>query len=62
MIAIDTNVVLRYALRDDPAQAILATDFLRENRCLLLPTVLLEAAWVNIERAVRPQMNANERK
>jgi predicted nucleic acid-binding protein len=46
MLAIDTNVVLRYALRGDPAQAILATDFLRENRCLLLPTVRLEAAWV----------------
>jgi predicted nucleic-acid-binding protein len=46
VIAIDTNVVLRYVLRDDPVQATLATDFSRENRCLVLPTVLLEAAWV----------------
>jgi predicted nucleic acid-binding protein len=46
MIAIDTNIVVRYAVKDDPEQTRLATDFLRDNPCLLLPTVVLEAAWV----------------
>lgn len=46
MIAVDTNVVVRYAVKDDPVQTQLATAFLRNNRCLLLPTVVLEAAWV----------------
>ena len=46
MIALDTNVVVRYAIKDDPEQTRLATDFLRDNECLLLPTVVLEAAWV----------------
>lgn len=46
MIAIDTNVVLRYALKDDAEQARSATAFLRDNDCLLLPTVVLEVVWV----------------
>ena len=46
VIAIDTNVLVRYAVKDDPKQTLLATDYLRNNRCLLLPTVILEAAWV----------------
>lgn len=46
MIAIDTNIVVRYAIKDDPEQTRLATDFLRDNPCLLLPTQVLEAAWV----------------
>lgn len=45
-IAIDTNIVVRYALKDDVAQARRATEFLRDNDCLLLPTVVLEAVWV----------------
>ena len=45
MIAVDTNLVIRYALKDGSDQARLAGDFLRANRCLLLPTVvLIEAA------------------
>jgi|OM-RGC.v1.029588616 Predicted nucleic-acid-binding protein, contains PIN domain len=46
VIALDTNIDLRYALKDDTEQTRLATDFLRDNECLLLPTVVLEAAWV----------------
>lgn len=46
MIAIDTNVVLRYALKDDAEQARSATAFLRDNDCLLLPTVVLEVVRV----------------
>lgn len=46
MIALDTNIVLRYLIKDDAEQARLATDFLRQHRCLLLPTVVLEAVWV----------------
>lgn len=46
MIALDTNVVLRYLIKDDAAQAQWATQFLRQHQCLLLPTVILEAAWV----------------
>jgi predicted nucleic-acid-binding protein len=45
-IAVDTNVVVRYALKDDLAQARAATAFLRENECVLLPTVVLESVWV----------------
>lgn len=46
MIAVDTNIVVRYAIKDDLAQARLATRFLQENTCLLLPTVVLESVWV----------------
>jgi len=46
MIAVDTNIVVRYAVKDDPDQTRLATAFLRDNRCLLLPTVILETVWV----------------
>lgn len=46
MIALDTNVVLRYLIKDDTEQAQWATQFLLQRQCLLLPTVILEAAWV----------------
>ena len=46
MIVLDTNVVLRYLIKDDRAQAQRATQFLQHHRCLLLPTVLLETVWV----------------
>ena len=46
MIVVDTNVVVRYAVKDDPEQTRLATAFLQDNRCLLLPTVILEMVWV----------------
>ncbi len=46
MIALDTNVIVRYLLRDDPAQARTAHDFLQRNDCLITRTVLLETVWV----------------
>ncbi len=46
MIVVDTNILVRYAVKDDRSQTIAATDFLRVNRCLVLKTVLLECAWV----------------
>ena len=46
MMALDTNVVIRYALKDEPEQARIATDFMRAHHCLLLPTVMLESVWV----------------
>jgi predicted nucleic-acid-binding protein len=46
MIAVDTNVLVRYAVKDDRDQAALATAFLAGNRCYVLKTVLLELAWV----------------
>lgn len=46
MIAVDTNILVRYLVKDDPGQALLATDFLANNRCFVLKSVLLELAWV----------------
>jgi predicted nucleic-acid-binding protein len=46
MIALDTNVLVRYAVKDDREQAALATDFIARNRCFVVKTVLLELAWV----------------
>ena len=46
MIAVDTNVLVRYAVKDDREQAAQATAFLARNRCFILKTVLLELAWV----------------
>lgn len=46
MIAIDTNILVRYAVKDDLAQTVTATEFLKNNACYILKTVLLELAWV----------------
>lgn len=46
MIAIDTNVVVRFVTNDDPAQSPRARAFVSENEILLSSTVLLEAEWV----------------
>jgi predicted nucleic-acid-binding protein len=46
MIVVDTNILVRYAVKDDRKQAIAATEFLRNNACCILKTVLLELAWV----------------
>lgn len=45
MRAIDTNVVLRMILNDDPAQAELARTAISEG-CLVGSGVLMEVAWV----------------
>ena len=46
MICVDTNILVRYAVKDDPIQTRAATDFLRNNSCQILKTVLLELVWV----------------
>lgn len=45
MKAVDTNVVLRFLLRDDERQAKIAEQTL-EAACLLPLTVILETVWV----------------
>lgn len=59
MTAVDTNILVRYAVKDDRRQTIVATEFLRNNATVLLKTVLLELVWVlssasgyNLERPV----------
>ncbi len=46
MIAVDTNILVRYAVKDDRKQAAAALAFLRENSIFIHKTVLLELAWV----------------
>lgn len=46
MIAIDTNILVRYLIKDDPKQTVRATDFLAKNRCFVLKSVLIEVVWV----------------
>jgi len=45
MIAVDVNILVRYAVKDDPQQTIIATDFLAKNSGFILK-VLLELVWV----------------
>jgi len=46
VIVVDTNVLVRYIIKDDRQQTEIATHFLRCNKCVLLPTVVLETVWV----------------
>jgi predicted nucleic acid-binding protein len=47
MIAVDANVLVRYATNDDPRQARLAADLLsRDEEIFVAKTVLLELEWV----------------
>lgn len=46
MIAVDTNILVRYAVKDDRRQTVKATEFLQNNQCRILKTVLLELVWV----------------
>ena len=45
MKAIDTNVLTRFLMRDEPAQAKAARRLVLSG-CIVTPTVLLETAWV----------------
>ena len=54
MIAVDTNVLLRYLLRDDEAQAERSRRlFEREERILVTDVVLAESVWTLIGRRYR---------
>ncbi len=46
MIAIDTNLVVRYLTDDDPRQSPRARALIGENDVWLATTVLLECGWV----------------
>ena len=46
MIAVDTNILVRYAVKDDRRQTALATNFLATHQCHVLKTVLLELVCV----------------
>jgi len=47
MIAVDTNILVRALLEDDPQQSPLARRFLEQAKAILVPvTVFVELAWV----------------
>lgn len=46
MRAVDTNVVVRYLLADEPRQASAARRLVDRNACWISLTVLLETEWV----------------
>lgn len=46
MIALDTNILARYLLADDEAQAERATQLIEQHTCFIPVTVGLELAWV----------------
>lgn len=46
MLAVDTNVVVRYLTGDDAAQAEVARKLVANHPILLLQTVMLETEWV----------------
>jgi len=46
MIAVDTNVVVRFLVRDDPKQAARAAELIRDNQIWIPKTVLLETERV----------------
>jgi len=46
MIAVDTNVLVRFLVRDDAKQAARAAELIRGNEIWVSKTVLLETEWV----------------
>jgi predicted nucleic-acid-binding protein len=46
MIAVDTNVLVRFLVRDDAAQAARAAALIQANEIWVPKTVLLETEWV----------------
>ena len=46
MIAVDTNILVRYVTRDDPVQEKLARQLLEQNEIHVSLSVLLETEWV----------------
>jgi predicted nucleic-acid-binding protein len=46
MLAVDTNVLVRYLIRDHPDQTARATKLVRSQAIWVSKTVLLETAWV----------------
>jgi predicted nucleic-acid-binding protein len=46
MIAVDTNVLVRFLVRDNPTQAARAAALIQANEIWVSKTVLLETEWV----------------
>jgi predicted nucleic-acid-binding protein len=46
MVAVDTNVLVRFLTRDDPRQAARAASLIRTTSIWISKTVLLETEWV----------------
>ncbi|HEX3664637.1 MAG TPA: type II toxin-antitoxin system VapC family toxin [Rhizomicrobium sp.] len=46
MLAVDTNIIIRYLIGDNPAQSEKVRKLFDENRIFVCTTVLLEAEWV----------------
>jgi predicted nucleic-acid-binding protein len=46
VVAADTNVIVRFLTRDDPAQAARAASLLSRSLVWISKTVILETAWV----------------
>ena len=46
MLAVDTNIVVRYLMNDNTEQAARAKRFMDSNAVLLTATVVLETEWV----------------
>lgn len=46
MIAVDTNVVVRFLVADDPEQSARARELFADERIFIPDTVVLETAWV----------------
>lgn len=59
MLAVDTNVVVRYLAGDDPVQSAKARDLFQDTPVWISTTVLLETAWVlRKARGYRPEQIA----
>jgi predicted nucleic-acid-binding protein len=46
MASLDTNVVVRLIVGDDPEQAKAAEKFIASESCSIVPSVLMETEWV----------------
>jgi predicted nucleic-acid-binding protein len=46
MLAIDTNIVVRYLVRDNPKQSLRARNLIDDNDVFVSTSVILESEWV----------------
>jgi predicted nucleic-acid-binding protein len=58
MIAFDTNLLVRVAVADDPAQVAIVRELIERDTIFLSRTVLLETEWVlrAVYRKTRPEI------
>jgi predicted nucleic-acid-binding protein len=56
VIALDTSVLARLLIGDDPAQLVLAQQLVSENDCLVSWSVLVELCWVMERSANLPRI------